>query len=644
MCGIAGILNFNNKPLCLKSLVKMTEIVKHRGPDGQGIVLFDPNVRSGQAGTKEYLPAEFNQYSQQVFDSAFSIGFGHTRLSIIDLSKRGHQPMCNDDESLWIVHNGEIYNYLEIKAELIAKGYKFKSDTDTEVLLYSYQEWGEDCLHKFNGMWAFAIWDRKNKSLFCSRDRFGVKPFYYYLKDNIFIFASEIKQILECSEYNREPNDLVIYDYLTIGLENHTDQTFFKGIFELKGGECATLDLDNNTFKKKRFYDLNKISSIREPDRESDSESYDRFKELFIDSVKLRLRSDVPIGSSLSGGLDSSAVVSVGSSLQKNDTFFNTFTACWADEKIDEKKYAKVVVGSSDAKANYIYPSPEELKQDLSRLIWHQEEPFGSLSIFAQWSVMKAAKNKEIPVLLDGQGGDEVFLGYERYFSWFLLELIKKLKLRKFFHEVNCIAKNSKLTRMEIILFYIYFNFNDVRSFRLKKKAKHFLNVSFIKSVNMKKRLNVFKSVKSVIDLQILEIQQLQLAHLLRYSDKNSMAFSIECRLPFLDYRLVEFALGQSSEKKIRDGWTKNIVREGLKGLIPEKIRKRKNKLGFEVPQDSLMQAILPQMVKKLEKGTMIEKYFNMDLLLNTLKSENINELITWKAICLDLWFDEFFK
>jgi asparagine synthase (glutamine-hydrolysing) len=642
MCGIAGILNLDNKPVNIKTLVKMTEIVNHRGPDDCGIVLFNPKISDGKLGVVEYKDKELKL--GEAGDGRFncSVAFGHTRLSILDLSERGHQPMSNIDGSLWIVHNGEIYNYLELRAELISKGYEFRSNTDTEVILNSYQEWGSDCLNKFNGMWAFAIWDRRKRSLFCARDRFGVKPFYYYLDENIFIFVSEIKQILEYKEYRRKPNEKMIYDYLVIGLENHTSETFFNDIYQLRGGEFAVLNLGYRTFEKKRFYDLNMVSVTNKKEQDG----YELFSKIFTDSVSLRLRSDVPVGSCLSGGLDSSAVVSVGSALlqKRGDKTFNTFTACWENEEIDERRYAEAVIASTGANGNYVYPSSEELAEDLSRLIWHQEEPFGSLSIFAQWSVMKAARDRGITVLLDGQGGDEVFLGYERYYAWFLLELIKKGKLIRFIHELIKSGENSKLTQKEVILFYVYFNFNWVRALRLHGKTKPFMSADFMKSYNLSERLDIFRRIKTVSDLQIHEIQEIQLAHLLRYADRNSMAFSIETRLPFLDYRLVEFALSVQSEYKIRDGWTKNLIREGMKGIIPEDIRKRKNKLGFEVPQVGLMQAILPELLEKIERGSVLGRYFNMDWLMNTLKNDDKINVTAWKAICLDLWFREFFK
>jgi asparagine synthase (glutamine-hydrolysing) len=431
-------------------------------------------------------------------------------------------------------------------------------------------------------------------------------------------------------------------DYLVIGFEDHTRETFFKNVYQLKGGEYAILDLNKRTFEKKRYYDLQGINKLAC----KESDYYLRFKELFTDSVKLRLRSDVPVGSCLSGGLDSSAIVSVIATLWKEGRlpFFNTFTACWDDKKIDERKYAEAIVESSGVSGNYIYPTSEDLTKDLASLIWHQEEPFGGLSIFAQWSVMKAAHNKGVTVLLDGQGGDEVFLGYERYYAWVLLDLIRQSKVKLFIHELMMGANNSKLSQSEIILFYFYFNFNQIRALRLYQRAKNFMKKDFMKLYNISDRLNTFKKIGTTADLQKLEIQDVQLPHLLKYADRNSMAFSIETRLPILDYRLVEFALSIPAEFAIRNGWTKNVMREGLKGIIPENIRKRKNKVGFEAPQASLLRVILPQLLAKLQKGTMLEKYFNMDWLMDRIKNNDLNNITMWKALCLDLWSREFFE
>jgi asparagine synthase (glutamine-hydrolysing) len=640
MCGISGIINLNKRIIDIDLLNKMGEIVKHRGPDDMGVVLISSQSINNSPKLIEFrTPNELRKGTQHI--SNYDIGLGHRRLSIIDLSDKGHQPMSNEDGSLWIVHNGEIYNYLEIRRELVLRGYKFKSNTDTEVILNSYKEWGIDCLNKFNGMWSFAIWDNLNKSLLCSRDRFGIKPFYYFVDDNLFIFASEIKQILEYEKYHKKPNDKLIYDFFVIGLEDQTNETFFEGIYQLRGGEYAILDLTSKKLKIERFYDFRNYREINH----AESDIYEHFKNLFFDSVKIRLRSDVPVGSCLSGGLDSSAVVCTISELQKNggkSKQFETFTACWEHEKINERQYAEQIATHIGANGNYIFPNQEELQEDLSRMIWHQEEPFGSLSIFAQWSVMKAARKRGVPVLLDGQGGDEVFLGYERYYAWFLMDLLKQFKLRRFIEELVRGAENSKLSIMEMIQYYIYFNFNRVRALLLNKNAKKYMNADFIRNYNALTQLNNFKKARNISDLQMIEIRDMQLSHLLKYADRNSMAFSIETRLPFLDYRLVEFALSIPSETKIRNGWTKNIVRQGMKGVILESIRKRKSKIGFEVPQRKLLQSMIPEIKNTFKNSTTIKKYVEVKYLVNKIQQNEIGDPIVWKSLCLALWFRAF--
>lgn len=642
MCGIAGILNLDNKAIDTELLIKMTEIVKHRGPDGEGAVLISSNFSNqGRWFFESKTQHELRTGNQDL--SNYNIGLAHRRLSIIDLSEKGHQPMSDEDKLLWIVHNGEIYNYIEIRKELTSKGYKFKSNTDTEVILYSYKEWGANCLNKFNGMWAFAIWDSSKKVLFCSRDRFGIKPFYYYLDSDVFIFASEIKQILEYKKYQRKPNEKLIYDFLVIGHEDHTSETFFEGIYQLKGGKFAILDYHTKKFKKERFYDL---SNYQGKNRK-ESDYYEEFKNLFFDSVNLRLRSDVPVGCCLSGGIDSSSVVCTISEIfktKKDAHNLETFTACWKNEKIDERKYSEEIVAFTGANGNYIFPSSEELQKDLTKLIWHQEEPFSGLSIFAQWSVMKKARERGIPVLLDGQGGDEVFLGYERYYAWFLMSLFKQFKFKRLIKEIKKGSENSKLSLMEMVEYYIYFNFNRIRALHLNNNAKKYMNINFIKNYDTLERIKYFEKVKNIFDLQKTEIQEVQLSHLLKYADRNAMTFAIETRLPFLDHKLVEFALSVAPEYKIRNGWTKNIVREGMKGIIPEKIRKRRNKIGFEVPQEKLLKSLLPGIKANFKNKIMAGNYINSNWFLNKIKNNDISGNAFWKALCLELWLRKFFS
>jgi asparagine synthase (glutamine-hydrolysing) len=642
MCGIAGIINLDLEPLDVDFLSRMSAAVKHRGPDGEGALLLS-SLTSHENPRRALFRGPFWAGTLREDPSHFNIGFAHQRLSILDLSERGRQPMSDEEESLWIVHNGEVYNYIEIRKELIAKGYRFRSNTDTEVILYAYKEWGQDCLNKFNGMWAFAIWDCSKKHLFCSRDRFGVKPFYYYFDHEIFIFASEIKQILEYKKYQKKPNDQRIFDYLAIGLEDHTRETFFMNIYQLKGGEWGLLDYEKNEFRIDRFYDLSPLQGKYRRNSDYDEE----FKTLFYDAVNMRLRSDVPVGSCLSGGLDSSSVVCAISEIFKSKNIYHkteTFTACWENENINERPYAEQVIAHTGSNGNFVFPTAEELRTDLAKLIWHQEEPFGSLSIYAQWSVMKKARDRGVPVLLDGQGGDEVFLGYERYYAWFLMELLKSVQYRKFWHELISGTRNSKLNVLEMVEYYVYFNSPRIRAFFLNRKSQSFMNNQFQHKYDMRDSLKEFKKIKNLFGLQKMEIQEIQLSHLLKYADRNSMAFAIETRLPFLDYRLVEFACSLPSGYKIHDGWTKNVIREGMKGVIPEEIRKRKEKIGFEVPQKKLMESLLPKLEAHPGNENLVGPYINWRWYLKKIQDNDFEGSPIWKAFCLKRWLETFFS
>lgn len=640
MCGIVGMMSLDGTPADVGLLMRMREAVRHRGPDDRGAVLL-------AGGTETGLTAiEFKDERDPVLGerniSRYSIGFAHRRLSILDLSPKGHQPMGDDQGRSWIIHNGEIYNYLEIREELISIGRSFRSNTDTEVILKAYQEWGPGCLAKFNGMWAFAIWDEPNKTLFFSRDRFGVKPFYYYRDEHIFLFASEIKSLLCYGGLRRRPNEAILYDFLTVGLEDHTDETFFEDIRQLKGGEFALFDYAAKTFRKDRYYILNK----KEEPREKESDYYREFSGLFFDSVNIRLRSDVPVGSCLSGGLDSSSVVCAISQIAKaraQRLSLETFTASWANESIDERVYAEDVARAAGAHGNYISPTPEDLQRDLLSLIRHQEEPFTSLSVFAQWCVMKKARERGVPVLLDGQGGDEVFLGYERYYAWFLMSLFKKGKFGKFFRETLRGAKNSKLSLPGLAGYFAYFNFPRIRARYVKRRTQDRLSAKFLKRYSHLERSKDFRKIKDVFDLQRTEIQETQLGHLLKYADRNSMAFAIESRLPFLDYRLVEFALSVPPEFKIKNGWTKNIIREGMKGIIPESIRTRKTKIGFEVPQEKLLKSLQPWLKEASQTGMRSEAYINPRWLRTKIESGDFAGNEFWRALSAELWMREFF-
>ena len=412
MCGITGVYSFKGTvdPMCIK---RMTDLLRHRGPDDEGFLAVDS--ASGKVFSLIGSESKIQGLRIEDFNEPADLFLGHRRLSIIDLSSAGHQPMCNEDGSLWIVYNGEIYNYLEIRKELVSLGHRFNSYTDTEVILHAYEEWGADCLSRFNGMWAFAIVDLKKKRIFCARDRAGVKPFYYVYDGKRFCFASEIKAILKMDHFSVEPNEQIIADYLFGGLIDHTRETFFKGIYQLRPGEY--LLIENNGLTTKPYWDIepNEAHFVQEDDYTAS------FYELLEDSIRLRLRTDVPIGTCLSGGLDSSSIVCLANRLMFNGQSIDprlvgerqkTFSSCFEDPVYDERKFIELVIDRTGAEKNYVFPQAEALFEDLTKLIWHQDEPFGSITIYAHWNVIRLARKRGVTVLLNGQGADELLAGY----------------------------------------------------------------------------------------------------------------------------------------------------------------------------------------------------------------------------------------
>ncbi len=614
MCGIAGLIKLDGNIVTNKEIKNMIKVIKYRGPDDEGYYIEN------------------------------NIGMGHCRLSIIDLTDAGHQPMKSCDNSLLIVYNGEIYNFVELRKELETLGYKFKSNTDTEVILYSYKEWGENCVNRFNGDWAFAILDKNKKELFCSRDRFGVKPFYYFFDGKVFAFASEIKSLLELG-VSREVNPNLIYDFLIFGILEHTDKTFFKNVKKLPPASWLKLNQKGEIVIKK-FWDF-KVSNELESDNKKIKQYDKEFLELFMDSIKIRLRSDVPVGSCLSGGLDSSAIVCAMSYLLKIDNIPNigekikTFSACYEEKNIDERNYIEEVITKTNAEKNYIFPKPEDFLKEIDDIVWHQEEPFGGTSIFAQWKVLKKAREK-VKVLLDGQGGDENLCGYRKFYFFYLKELYERKKYSLFFKEVlQFFSSLDILKTLNLKSGLRYINYGN-KLFKIEDLINHsFIEKFKERKINFNYQKNLGNRIKE-------DITKWSLPVLLRFEDKNSAASSIETRLPFLDYRLVEKIGTFPFDTKINNGWTKFILRNSLKGILPEKIRLRKSKLGFATPQDSWMRHNLYENVKSTFKNlAFIQDYVNKEQLLKSFdlfsrKQTIITGEILFRFYSLELWGRKF--
>lgn len=596
MCGISGIIRKDGQAVDMSQLKAMNDIIAHRGPDSDG------------------------------FYTNNNIGFGHRRLSIIDLSPLGHQPMLYQNKYV-ITYNGEIYNYIEVKQELLEQGYTFVSESDTEVILAAYDYWKEECLTKFNGMWAFSIYDIENNKLFFARDRFGIKPLYYKEDDSRFSFGSEIKQLLNDKE--NELNVDILLESMLTHIDNHTEDTYFKGVKAFPASHYMYYDLNSNTKEFNRYYTL-KINDIYK----NTTEQYliAKFQNLFTDAVNLRMRSDVKVGTCLSGGLDSSSI-SVLASENYHKQSANKFIAINAksiDNTNDESGYAKQVADVADLDLNVVMPTYESFLNTIDEVVYTQEEPFGSPSMFMGWHVFQKARELNCTVMLNGQGGDEILLGYERYFSSTLTLLHPLRFIKQLYYEY----KNSRLSLKDTFAYYVYFRNKNIRINRLKKK-------SLLKSEFKKDKYFEYirKSAESFSDtdkLQLLEISVLQLPHLLRYEDRNSMRHSIETRLPFLDYRLVELSLSLPLGLKIRNGWTKYILRKAIENKLPGNIVWRKNKFGFEAPDKIWLTNYAVKMLEEIKSSKILNHFCSLDDLSNAYESLSFKD--KWMYFNIARW------
>ena len=546
MCGICGIVSRSGARISEAVIRTVNNLAAHRGPDAEGYFIGD------------YL------------------AFGHRRLAIIDISEAGNQPMAYMDRYT-ITYNGEIYNYIELKKELIGLGYAFETQTDTEVILAAYECWGERCVSRFNGMWAFAIHDNIDSKIFCSRDRFGIKPFYYSEVGDHFVFGSEIKQVLELHSRN-VANLPLLLDFLVLGLSEHTDETFFAGVNALPGGHNLTYDLKTHEYAVQQYYWLEANDDVANLSEEN---AVNLYRGLLENAVEIRLRSDATVGTCLSGGLDSSSIAAIAAKKYKQESrqSFKAITSGSTNPANDESGYAELVALESGLDWHLIRPSNDDFTKTVEELARVQEEPIAGPSLVMQYHVFREAKRLACKVMLDGQGGDETLLGYERYYTAYFCAL----PLTRIPGAIFLAGRNSRLRLSGVLLYIAYFLSSSVRKALLRKRNK-FLKKQHLGSVRWEWIDKLSSATRHLQQLQQLEITSTQLPHLLRYEDRNSMAHSIESRLPFLDYRLVEAALGLQAECKIKNGWTKYVLRRAAESYLPQPVVWRRSKFGFEAP------------------------------------------------------------
>ena len=566
MCGIAGIISLNKSLINKRSLKTMSDSLAHRGPDGEGFWMNENN----------------------------NVGLSHRRLAIIDLSAAAAQPM-HYLERYSIVYNGEIYNYKEIRSDLQKAGYRFKTESDTEVILAAFDFYKNDCVKYFDGMFSFAIWDEKTATLFCARDVFGEKPFYYFIDSDVFVFASEMKALWAIG-VSKTMDEKMMVNYLAIGqVQNAANKshTFYKNIFSLSSAHTGLLSLNDMHFTLTKYRDIDKQNCISI----SEKDAVEKLELLLKKSVEYRLRSDVAVGSSLSGGIDSSTIAFLihQQNLKKKESNFKTFSAVFPGFENDESVFIKELCENFHLQNFTVTPSAEGLINDFDKLCYHQEEPFSSSSIYAQFKVYELAAANNIKVLLDGQGADETLGGYTKYLHWYLQELIGHAKFNLAKKEIQNLKQNNidfKWNFKNKIAAYLPAHAAMALEKREYNKIvqNNEITTGLIAAVKGKGWQGISKPVVTKLnDILYHNTMQHGLEELLRYADRNSMAHGTEVRLPFLNFQLVSFIFSLPSSFKIKDGYTKSILRKAMHEKLPPKILWNTKKIGFETPQKNWM-------------------------------------------------------
>ena len=605
MCAISGF-NWTDENL----IRNMNRVLKHRGPDDDGIY----------------------------FDEVVSLG--HVRLSIIDLSEKGHQPMSDTNKNFYIAYNGEVYNFEEIRAELERLGYNFKSKTDTEVVLYSFIEWGEKCLEKFNGMFAFVIYDKEERKLFIARDRIGIKPLYYFYDGKRFIFASEIPAIL-IHKIDTTPNKGLIRDFLLYNITDHTDKTFFTGIYRIPKGNYVIFDLVSNKLQMKEWWHIEFESNYSE----GYSKASTTIRQLLNDSVNKRLISDVPVGTCLSGGIDSTSIACLINEVKRTE--IKTFSAVFPGFSKDESKYIDMVENKTEMKNFKVNPTSSTLKRDLVSFIMTMGEPVPFPSPYAQYCVQRLAKEKGVTVLLDGQGSDELFAGYHYFFGFYFRGLLRKLKIGTVLKEMVHLLKgrNSKIGFLSLLFLFTPLslrNYYFIRKSNISRELQKDENVT----TTFFKDYYTCKSLSKALEFHM----NYKLEHLLKWEDRNSMGHSREARVPFLDHRIMEFVSRLPEDFIIRKGKTKAILRDVMKGIVPEDILDRRDKIGFATPEDEWLRS---EEFKELlddwflQSTPKCDPYIDLYKTRKYIKKHIDNQKkygrVLWRTIFLEAWLRNFF-
>jgi asparagine synthase (glutamine-hydrolysing) len=599
MCGLAG---FTGKPSS-EVLETMTDSIKHRGPDDAAYIV----------------------------NSNFSVGF--RRLSIIDLSKSIY-PIKNESKTIELILNGEIYNYQELREELKEKGHEFVTESDSETIVHGYEEWGYEVVEHLRGMFVFALLDKEKDELFIARDRLGIKPLYYSTAGERLVFASEIKAIFKCdTNIPTDPDDKAVYRFLNYRIHDIDEHTFFKNVKRLMPGHFMIVK-SNGDFDIKKYWDPTFNPEFKS--RKSDDEYAEEFKDVFSEAVDLHLIADVPVGVTLSGGLDSSGITSLSKKLYDErypDQEIIAFSAVHPGETVDESEYIDAVVEHTGIKSVKIKPEVDTFWEDFDTWLSFQEEPVISGAPYAYYTVMREAA-KHVTVLLTGHGGDELLAGYVPYFLTYAQSAKDQKKFWSLIRE----------TWMGKDLYFPYI-FKLLKARFQKKPA---INP---RSTLKEEFLNEFKDLgfeaeysRNLNERLFLDVTKNTSPNILRYEDKNSMAHSLESRVPFFDHKVVEYIFNLPIDQKIKFGWNRFVYRQAMRGIIPEKNRKRRSKVGFTNPEWEWIE-------RKADKFRAIfnsdefrgRKYWDADKVLNDFELTLNNDLsgdvlYFWRLFIVEMW------
>lgn len=645
MCGIGGIINLDKAGIDLIAGARaIGKTLRHRGPDDEGFLFFndDETLCAFSENTQERSVSNALNFSarKHVEEAGpdFTGVFIHRRLSIIDVNENGHQPMCDPGAGVWVTYNGEIYNYRELRIELEQLGYKFRTQSDTEVLLNAYLHWGNACLEKFNGMFAFALLDIEKKKIFCARDRSGVKPFYYYFKNGVFCFASELKALRKLPFVETSLNERALHHYLVYDAIEYEPEGFLKNVFELMPSHFVELDLIGKDISIKKYFEIAVENSFSRFDEAVFEKQKEETKGLIEDAIVKRMRSDVAVGCCLSGGIDSSVISGVMSKHSKN---FNAFSAVFPGEAIDESGYAKEVASFTNARWHTVNPNAEDMLTDLEELVYALDIPIWSTSTYAQFRVMKLAKENNCKVVLDGQGGDELFGGYPHYFTTFVNELLRNKQFKQAANEIRGFGNN----------FWFSYTKENAKRKILYNSNKKFLSKDFISAHSQPGNLqNTFGALNENL---LYDFFGGRLKTYLRCEDRCGMWHSVESRTPFADdTSLLVNSFQIASVNKIHNGVSKYILRESMKNYMPNSVYSRKDKIGFATPHNNWMPSLLAKYPDLGQKGPLkqivgkvfFERFNHLSVKSNHLPNSTgqKEEKMVFKALVFSLWSEKF--